>query len=228
MNLGQAKAITNIMCTLTTTILLEHVRPWLATKSDCPIRLNVESGRGNKTYHKRMKPNHHKIIYGPGMVLSKYENSTDCIWLSEKEINNRGYYEGDTSMPSLLAHTCCHEFAHFIQTLNGWRRRGQVHNEEFYSILDRIHSNQVAEKVRGALYSEMIKRGLPVDRTENLQKSIDPEPYIRSLVKGDPLVVLDNGSPLIVTYMKSNRTTINIIYNDIPGRISKRAVVVPV
>ncbi len=228
MNTGQAKAITHIMCNLTTTILYEHVSPWLNQKFNEPVRLDVMPGRGGRTYHQKIKLNHHKIVYGPSMVLSKFENRAGSLWTTEKEIASRGYYNGDLSLTSLLAHTCCHEFSHFIQVLNGWRYRGDVHNDEFYSILDRLHQNEVAENIRVRLHQGLLDAGLPIDKIENMQKSTDTEPYIRTLKKGDPILIISGNKTLNATFTKSNRTTINIIFQNKKGRIHKRAVQVPV
>lgn len=94
------------------------------------LRLRVGSGRA--TYH-RYDPAtaEHRINYGVRMVEDKAAPEACAAWLSAREIRARGYFGGELSESNLLAHTCCHEFAHLLQTRHGQRHRGSVHNRAF-------------------------------------------------------------------------------------------------
>ena len=124
------------------------------------LRLRVGSGRA--TYH-RYDPatGEHRINYGVRMVADKASPEACAAWLSAREIHGRGYFGGVLSESNLLAHTCCHEFAHLLQTLEGQRHRGSVHNGAFYRLLDDLHANGHAEALRGALHQHAVSMAQP-------------------------------------------------------------------
>lgn len=125
------------------------------------LRLRVGSGRA--TYH-RYDPatGEHRINYGVRMVADKASPEACAAWLSAREISGRGYFGGTLSESNLLAHTCCHEFAHLLQTRHGQRRRGSVHNRAFYRLLDDLHGDGHADALRRSLnrYSEAMEQPL--------------------------------------------------------------------
>lgn len=85
------------------------------------------------------------------MVAEKSEPALAAQWLTSHEMKRRGYCNGRFSVGELLAHTACHEYAHFIQQAHGWLQRGSVHNWHFYSVLDRLYDAGLAANVRSYL-----------------------------------------------------------------------------
>lgn len=160
---SRALRIAQLMCRAT-----EETLAPLA--DDVALRLRVGSGRA--TYH-RYDPatGEHRINYGVRMVADKASPEACTAWLSAREIRGRGYFGGTLSESNLLAHTCCHEFAHLLQTRRGQRRRGSVHNRAFYRLLDELHVDGHADALRHSLnrYSEDMEQPLgttAVDVTE--------------------------------------------------------------
>ncbi|HEV8078616.1 MAG TPA: hypothetical protein VGP45_09550, partial [Marinobacter sp.] len=92
--------------------------------------------------------------------LAKYQPETAVGWLSAREIRKRGYFDGEISPLNLLAHTCCHEFAHLLQQVAGQRHFGSVHNHHFYDILDQLHHSGAAQGARIFLQKRAGERGL--------------------------------------------------------------------
>jgi hypothetical protein len=127
------------------------------------VSLQLRVGSGRATYH-RYDPatGEHRINYGVRMVADKASPETCSAWLSAREIRGRGYFGGILSESNLLAHTCCHEFAHLLQTRQGRRRRGSVHNQAFYRLLDELHGNGHADALKRSLhwYSESMEQSL--------------------------------------------------------------------
>ena len=147
---SRANRIAHLMCRVTD----ETLSPLAA--GVC-LRLRVGSGRA--TYH-RYDPTsgEHRINFGALMVADKACPEACASWLSAREIRSRHYFGGVVSEANLLAHTCCHEFAHLIQTLRGQRLRGSVHNSAFYRYLDDLYNNGHADALRAALtdYSQSL------------------------------------------------------------------------
>lgn len=153
-----------LMCQVTQDELWSPALP--AIRQRAPVStLTCRVGSGQATYH-RFDPhrNQHLITYGKRMVVDKFQPERAVGWLSSREIRRRGYFDGQVSTLNLLAHTCCHEFAHLLQQVSGKRYRGSVHNQHFYRILDDIHDTGDALRVREqlALKAEALGVGLPV------------------------------------------------------------------
>lgn len=127
-----------------------------------PPRLQCRVGSGQATYH-RYSPGQrlHIITYGVRMIAAKQHPETALGWLSTREIRNRGYFGGELSTLNLLAHTCCHEFAHLLQQRAGKRTHGSVHNRYFYDLLDQLHADGRAGALRRHLASRSSALGLP-------------------------------------------------------------------
>jgi hypothetical protein len=98
------------------------------------------------------------------MVAAKFQPNTCQGWLSTREIQGRGYFGGEVSTLNLLAHTCCHEFAHLLQSVSGERRQGSVHNPAFYRILDELHASEGAPAVRQFLQERAEQKGIHLPR----------------------------------------------------------------
>ncbi|WP_218668153.1 hypothetical protein [Vreelandella utahensis] len=130
----------------------------------CRLRTRVGSGRA--TWH-RYDPRRddHCITIGALMVADKAQPALCGGWLSMREIQGRGYFGGTVSELNLLAHGCCHEFAHLLQTRAGGRRYGQVHNAVFYQWLDRLHQSGSATTLRSRLAEAAAAEGLPLATT---------------------------------------------------------------
>lgn len=142
-----SRIIANLMVQATNDILLKKNQEWLKIKHP-KKSLTCVIGSGKKTYHIQTSTNSHKITYGIKMIENKIGSFKDASrWTTGKEIVNRKYFDGDLTIQKVLAHTVCHEYAHFIQVLGEYREYRSVHNDKFYEILDRIHKSGAANLV---------------------------------------------------------------------------------
>ena len=139
------------MCQTTRDILWTPAEGWVQQKNP-GARLALRVGSGQATYH-RFDPRkkQHLITYGTRMIAAKHQPATARGWLSTREIHGRGYFGGEVSVLNLLAHTCCHEFAHLLQHSAGQRYYGSVHNRHFYEALDELHLSGAAKATRQCL-----------------------------------------------------------------------------
>ncbi|TVP54736.1 MAG: hypothetical protein EA349_10715 [Halomonadaceae bacterium] len=174
-------------------------------------RLTCRPGRGRATYH-RHDPgaHHHEIVYGTHMVADKADPGHCAGWLSTREIRQRGYWQGEVSMLNLLAHTCCHEFAHLQQSLTGVRRRGQVHTPRFYQLLDDLHQCGAADTVRDTLFELARARQLPLSATPHTLPA-EPRERLAAYAPGD--AVLFGQAPDVRTgqVIRVNRKTCTVM-----------------
>ncbi|BES69268.1 hypothetical protein RE428_02860 [Marinobacter nanhaiticus D15-8W] len=160
---------TRLMCNATEAILWGPAREWVRQRS-ARSELKCRIGSGQATYH-RFDPNTHQhlITFGQRMVEAKFSAQSSQGWLSTREIQHKGYFDGDVSTANLLAHTCCHEFAHLLQSISGQRRYGSVHNAAFYTILDELHESGGAAAVRYFLMERSARSGIELPQaTMNL------------------------------------------------------------
>jgi len=148
MTLQQAILIGQLMCRATHDILWPAASSWPGSR-DGSANLHCRVGRGRATYH-RYDPQRqqHLITYGVQMIADKQQADSADIWLSAREIRHRSYFDGELSPLNLLAHTCCHEFAHLLQCNAGERHYRSVHNQAFYRILDALHASGQAQATR--------------------------------------------------------------------------------
>ena len=155
-----ALGLGELMCSVTRHCLWQPAEHWVRERSP-GSSLYCRVGSGQATYH-RFDPRNtqHQITYGVRMIAAKHQPETASGWLSGREIQKRGYFGGQLSTLNLLAHTCCHEFAHLLQQSAGQRFRGSVHNRHFYTILDELHESGAAETTRNALADQARQRGL--------------------------------------------------------------------
>ena len=156
----QAHTLAQLLCTTTEEVLWAPARDRIRRQRP-GARLQCRVGSGQATYH-RFDPGQkqHSITYGVRMILAKYQAETATGWLSTREIEKRGYFDGRVSTRTLLAHTCCHEFAHLLQQVAGQRLRGSVHNQHFYDTLDELHDSGVAGEVKERLTERALHHGL--------------------------------------------------------------------
>ena len=160
----QARHLGQLLCQVTAEVLWQPARSWIRQRHP-ESHLACRVGAGQATYH-RFDPQvrQHNITYGARMIVAKHKPETAAGWLSSREIQRHGYFDGKLSTANLLAHTCCHEFAHLLQHVAGKRHRGSVHNRHFYKILDELHTSGAAEAVRARLLEQASNEGvkLPV------------------------------------------------------------------
>ncbi|WP_291820265.1 hypothetical protein [Marinobacter sp.] len=143
-----AREIGTLMCQATREILWQPAADWVRDRSGA-VRLVCRVGAGQATYHRFDSTRRvHLINYGARMIAAKQAAESAEGWLSTREIRQRGYFEGEVSPLNLLAHTCCHEFAHLLQQSAGQRHYGSVHNRHFYRILDQLYDSGGAEATR--------------------------------------------------------------------------------
>ena len=104
--------------------MARSIRQVLWHPEHCPsTSLHIRVGSGQATYHRFDTPSgQHLINLGRQMIAAKLRPEYCGSWLSAREIRRRGYFGGTLSAANLLAHTCCHEYAHLIQTTRGERR----------------------------------------------------------------------------------------------------------
>lgn len=164
---NHARQLGHLMCAVTTEVLWSPARSWIRKQGPATTLL-CRVGSGHATYH-RFDPllKQHQITYGARMIAAKHQADTAAGWLSAREIQRRGYFNGELSTLNLLAHTCCHEFAHLLQQVAGQRYHGSVHNRHFYQILDELHSTGAAEATRNELEGLASDQGL----------GLSPEPF---------------------------------------------------
>ena len=154
-----------LMCTVTRDWLWQPAEQWVRECNPGSV-LHCRVGSGQATYHRYdSRDGQHLITYGARMIAAKHQPETASGWLSGREIRKRGYFGGELSTLNLLAHTCCHEFAHLLQQSAGQRYRGSVHNRHFYTILDELHENGAAQATRKALADEAREQGLALPDT---------------------------------------------------------------
>lgn len=166
-----ARQLTQTLCDTTELILLPTIPVWARhhvvqrIKTGGFPRPTIRMGGGRATHHRFDRgTGEHSITFGVKMVADKLSPADCGSWLSTREILGRDYFGGEISVANLLAHTGCHEFAHFLQTVGGGRQRGSVHNAVFYQILDDLHDQGIAEAFRQGLVDLARNRGqaLPV------------------------------------------------------------------
>lgn len=160
---SQTRQLGELMCDVTQSTLWQPAAAWVKSR-DSNSTLICRVGSGQATYH-RFDPQYkqHQITYGLRMIQAKHQPDTASGWLSAREIHKRGYFGGELNTLNLLAHTCCHEFAHLLQCSAGQRFHGSVHNRHFYTILDELHESGGASVVRHALaeYAKRLEIPLP-------------------------------------------------------------------
>ncbi|PAV24651.1 hypothetical protein CF392_15075 [Tamilnaduibacter salinus] len=155
-----SQALARLMCEATETVLWRPARDWIQYREP-GSELTCRIGSGQATYHQfDPRSRRHQITFGRKMVTATFD-SVDCQpWLSTREIRQRHYFRGDVSTLHLLAHTCCHEFAHLLQHVSNGRQRGSVHNTTFYRILDELHASGGSEGVKDCLLERARAAGL--------------------------------------------------------------------
>lgn len=187
----QARKLGELMCDITQRTLWQPAAAWVKDRAPSST-LVCRIGSGQATYH-RFDPQYkqHQITYGIRMIQAKHHPDTASGWLSAREIHKRGYFDGELSALNLLAHTCCHEFAHLLQHSAGQRYRGSVHNRHFYNILDELHESGSAKTAREALANRASEYQVPLSSVpfQLPDPALQPSPW-----QVDDTVVFDSGT----------------------------------
>src|SRR5690606_6471039 len=102
--------------------------------------------------------------YGARMIAAKHQPASALCMISPRDILRRGRFGGEVSVLNLLAHTCCHEFAHLLQHSAGQRHYGSVHNRHFYDALDELHHSGAADATRQYLSKLASDCGIALSR----------------------------------------------------------------
>lgn len=197
-----------LMCQATRQVLWQPARD-LVRAANPEASLHCRVGSGQATYH-RFDPRsqQHRITYGVRMISAKQAPDTAQWWLSTREIQNRGYFAGEVSALNLLAHTCCHEFAHLLQHNAGHRHYRSVHNRHFYRILDDLHQSGQAEATRAYLMGRAEAEALALEQT--LFTLPDPHQQGRKWQKGDEITFPDGKQKRHARILRVNRKTCTV------------------
>ena len=141
------KDIAKLMVRTTDVVLYQQQKTWLK-QSHPGTSLQIKIGEGLGTHCTRLSNRQYVITYGIDMIADKL-NSENCgaDWTTHKEIVDRNYFNGSTTIQCLLAHTILHEYAHFFQFLTDGVTKNSVHNSAFYTILDNLHNVGLANDV---------------------------------------------------------------------------------
>ncbi len=167
--------IANAMCRVTEDLLWKPRMAWARNRYP-GTSLTVRVGSGKKTcltHHHNLSVNAEMTLtYGVRMIQEKTQPDLMCRWRTALEVHARRYYGGELNLLNVLSHTMAHEFGHFVQNILGRRYSGSVHNDEFYTILDRIHSSGEGIKIRSALHALCLQRGMDLQRVIPSEASV--------------------------------------------------------
>lgn len=200
------RALAQILCEATEAVLWQHVQPWLAQRPGSH-HLHCRVGRGEATYYSAREEGQHLLTYGWKMVASKYDAGLARQWRTGAELLQRRYFEGEMTVANVLAHTCCHEFGHVIQGINGWISHGSIHNADFYRIVDRIHHSGAALRVRNHLVEASLAQGIGL---EFLSSESAPQGDTAAFRPGELVSFEYRGRPVLGEVLRVNRKTVNV------------------
>lgn len=141
------RKITRLMVNATKDILHKSCQSWLDMKYP-NTKLTIKIGTGKATHHKKLSHGNHQIVFGVDMIKEVMESEyISSKWRHGEEIVERQYFNGVLSPQHMMVAAVMHEYAHFVQVLNGGRTYKSVHNKNFYEILDRMHANGHANNI---------------------------------------------------------------------------------
>jgi hypothetical protein len=201
----QCQAIAEILCAATEQILWRELQPWLAERAETH-HLRCRVGSGEATYYRLLGHREHLLNYGRKMVASKFDAARAAQWRTGREIVQRSYFSGELTLSTVLAHTCCHEFGHIIQSIKGWIRYGSIHNREFYRILDRIHHSDSAQRVHSYIEQRAADQGLPLSFIDTAQAI----PVVACFQPGELVCFEYRGRSVVGEVLRVNRKTVNV------------------
>lgn len=195
------------MCEATEVVLWAHIQDWQRLRSGRHT-LHCRVGSGEATYYTTRGKDRHVMTFGARMVASKFCQQRASQWRTGDEIIRRAYFGGQLTLPGLLAHTCCHEFAHLVQCLNGWIKYGSVHNEGFYRVLDRIHQSGMADEVQRFIEQRAAEQAIVL-----AFDALGPQPLLepaQHYCLGDRVQFDYKGKAVVGEIIKVNRKTLNV------------------
>lgn len=215
LSLSPHRQLGELLCDATQQIL------WPLATDRSNNRLQCRVGHGQATYH-RYDPRHslHLITYGVRMIEAKQQGSSAAAWLSTREISRRHYFAGAISPLNLLAHTCCHEFAHLLQQLDGKRFRGSVHNRHFYGILDDLHARGYGERVQSYLAERAQRQGLSL--SDQRLEMPDPASARAHWQAGDKVYFGEGQNHRVGHILRVNRKTCTVACPALHGQLRYR------
>lgn len=191
------------MCAGLNEILWPQRQLWLTANTGKTILCKV--GSGQATYFKP-QTKVDTIVFGKKMVASKCQNFAGP-WLSYRELVRFNYFGGNTSPLNLLAHTVCHEFAHYVQSHCRQRRRGSVHNADFYRYLSDIHRLGLAQQLRQYLLEKVPS----LAELQPLEQKVETSTVTKvpALRAGDTVSFNYKRKQITATVIRVNRKTVS-------------------
>lgn len=172
-------------------------------------RLHCRVGGGAATYYRPEGRFAHRVTYGWKMVADKRCEARAARWLSAREIAGRRYFDGALTLPTLLAHTCCHEFAHVLQAIQGLVSRGSIHNRHFYRILDGLHAGGAAQSVLAFIEQIAAAQGL-VLAFEPAGEPLSGEEAVAAVQRGSRVSFDFRGRRIFAEVIRINRRTVTV------------------
>ena len=219
--------LAEILCRATHHVLWTPNEQW-ARQRKPQIVFQCRVGSGRATYHLH-KDNIHVITYGQKMLISKRNISDARSWITGYEIESRQYFGGRLNYAQLLAHTCCHEFSHLIQAINGWWKRGSIHNQDFYRILDQLHESDKAKQVLEFINTQACQQNIDL----NFFDASSSEENGSNFSVGDTVWLTINGEKVAGQVKRINKRTVSVYptaqqskvryYRIPPSQLIKRA-----
>jgi hypothetical protein len=200
------RAVAAILCSAAEYILWPEVDNWSPSDS-AGHRLECRVGDGAATYYRSHGHYRHRLTFGWKMVASKHDPAMASQWLTGREMLQRGYFADQFNLPALLAHTCCHEFAHLVQGLNGWMARGSIHNSHFYRVLDSLYSAGAAHRVLAFIEQQAQARQLSLCFSKGHAESL---PDARLFQMGELVSFEYRGTAVLGEVIRINRKTVNV------------------
>lgn len=168
--------LAQILCDITTDVLWEGTKNWVLEKNpNASFRARV--GSGNKTYCQSDGHGNFVITMGREMIFRQYDPNDARFWTHGKEIVDRGYFSGELDLPQLLAQVTCHEYAHLVQVIKGWRYNGAMHPPEFYRVLDRMHDGGTADFVLAEVETCCQSANIPLEFCTDLRPERTKEDF---------------------------------------------------
>jgi len=200
--------IADILCKLTEEVLWNS-NSFSDVMEFSNYKLKTRIGCGMATYCKfNPKENTFTITYGKKMIESKFNQQQAKLWMTYREVLSRNYYNQNTSLINILAHTVCHEFAHVIQLLTKPAIKGSIHNTSFYSILDKIHLSDEANIIRENLECYFSSNSISADYLTD-SYSTDNK-YMIDVSIGDSVKFLHKKKVYTGKIIKINNKTVQI------------------
>ena len=202
----RCRAVAAILCAATEEVLWSDVSQW-SPMEPAGHRLECRVGRGEATYYRALGQRRHRLTFGWKMIASKHDPVLASQWLTGREMLQRGYFSGQFTLTALLAHTCCHEFAHLVQGLNGWMARGSIHNEQFYRVLDSLYAVGAGDRVLDFIEQQVQEHGWSLNFAEDAGRTHSEAQQFRM---GQLVSFEYRGAPVMGEVIRVNRKTVNV------------------